>query len=238
MPVDAVTYYSDLLLKDTAFARFYLQTGEQIIAAKRNGSIDRFRALQPRSITIQQDQQYAHGTLERMTDAEATVEEVYHYTAGSLTNGTLFYLSNPGFFDLSMSDQQSVFDRINDRLADPSYCASHAQTPLVTAHHQLMQEANNGYGRSLFYQDASSASRTTNELSWGVVGACISAAIGAIIYDYGGLIKTIAGAFSGTDRVMWGMVYQVAKSAVKTMVPWYKVLGLAIGLGTCLWSAL
>lgn len=236
MPASTAAYYTQRFLYDSAFAEFYYQTGMQIIQAKREGLHEQFKQMQEQQVHIQQDQQRNPLVHQRINTNNDEAEQVYQYTATTLTHATLFYLSNPGFFALPPTEQQQVLQQINQYLSDPSYCEIHASSALVSAHDRLQVEA--GRQTAGFAVPGGDPSKTMNDLSSGIIGACITGAIGAIIYDYGGLIKTIASAFTGTNRVLWGMVFQVAKTVVKTAVPWYKVLGLAIGLGTCLWSAL
>lgn len=236
IPANAAAYYTERFLNDSSFATFYYQTGMQIIQAKREGLHEQFKQMQVEQVHIQQDQHQNALKHQRINTNNDESEQVYDYTATTLTHGTFFYLSNPGFFELLPTEQQQVLHQIDQHLSDPFYCESHASSALVSAHNRLMVEA--GKQTAGLGLHGGNPSKTVNDLSYGMIGACVTGVIGAIIYDYGGLIKTIASAFTGTNNVLWGMVFQVAKTVVKTMVPWYKVIGLAIGLGTCLWSAL
>ena len=233
---DPVEFYTKKLLKDTSFANFYFKVGMQLIKANKEGISEKLKKISSHPLSIQTNE-FSSLPIRRNTDEDYTTESemVYDYTATYLTNGVFFYAENPDFFDLTQEQQNQVLNNINDHLSDPTYYENNLDDPLVAYRYMLLNESGGGrsFDPNMKSTDPSIIIKS-NSLTWGGIAGCITIAIGAIIYEYGGLIRDIYNAFAGTQTLMWGMVYKVAKSVVRNVVPWYKVLGTTVAFVGCL----
>lgn len=153
----------------------------------------------------------------------------YDYVAEIATSQVMLRAENPGFFELPQSQQIEVMNNICSNLALESYRQTKATSPLVI-------NATETYNNIVEFGPAMRTQLL--DISWQEFTACTAGALSAAFAEYGGVAGDVWRLFSqGSTYLTWGSIWSIAKRVVRSAVPWYKVVGVAIGYASCLWAA-
>lgn len=154
----------------------------------------------------------------------------YDFLAETITAEVMLKTEYPGFFDLTINQQIDVMNTVCNNLAVESYRLANSTLPLVT------------YATEMYQQVTLAGPLMRNtlniDITWTEFMACTGAALGAVLGEYGGILRDVYNLFTqGSQALSWGSIFNIAKRVVRNAVPWYKVVSVAIGYAACLWAA-
>jgi hypothetical protein len=212
--IDPVKFYSQKFMTDQSFTTFFKTMVSNSFKINKLKADDK---------AISSDNAY------QVTDTTSA----YDYVAETVTAQVLMKADNPGFFELSLDQQVQVMSQVCSNLALESYRQAHSTTPLVIYATETLDYLNH-HGPTMNNQ---TIKVDFIDITWGEFAGCTTAALGAALGEYGGVIGDVWRLLSeGSQYLTWGGVFQIAKRVIRNAVPWYKVASVAIGYATCLWS--
>jgi hypothetical protein len=210
---DPVAFYSKKFMTDETFVTFFKTMVTNSFKLNKLAGNDRANATQ-------------RTTMINISDTAAA----YNYVSETVTAEVLMKAENPGFFELTPSQQTDVMNAVCNNLAVESYRQANATTPLVVFATETLDYLNQN-GPMLRGQLAIN-------ITWGEFALCTAGALGAALAEYGGVLGQVWNLLSqGSQYLTWGGVFQIVGAVVRNAVPWYKVASVAIGYATCLWAA-
>ncbi|MBS1760324.1 MAG: hypothetical protein JST23_09395 [Bacteroidetes bacterium] len=203
-----IVYYSSKFLNDDSYVKFATTT------ISNNLKIGRI---------------LKNESLARLTSIDSNA--VYNAAAENVTAEFMLEETHPSFASLTQSEKYQILNNIKDSLKSVSYRQQHPTNPLIVYELATIPQ--------LHEIDSIAVARFAfSNISSGEFWGCATATIGSGLAAYGDILGEVRALFSAGGSVLgWGDVFSIAWRVVKNASAWWKVAGLALEFGGCLWSA-
>lgn len=160
---------------------------------------------------------------------------VYDAASGNITTQILLEEAHPNYANLSIEEKQQIFNVIKDSVTSITFRQNYPTNPLI-----LLEQSTIPRIREIGV--IATIEKVKNfcfcNITSGEFWACTVQSLGASVAAYGDIIGEVRGlAKLGGSVLGWTDVFQIAWRVVKNASPWYKVAGLALDFGGCLWGA-
>lgn len=205
---DPVAYYSSKFLTDETFLNFATTT------ISNNLKIGRL---------LKNDAQARVSSIDSLA--------VYNAAAENVTAEFMLEESNPDFASLSITEKQIVLNNVRDSLTSVSFRQAHPANSLIDYELTIIP--------GLIEIDSIAVARFSfGNISSAEFWGCATSTLGAGLAAYGDILGEVRGLFRAGGAILsWGDVFSIAWRVVRNASPWWKVAGLALEFGGCLWSA-
>ena len=205
---DPISYYSSKFLTDEVFIKFATTT------ISNNLKINRI---------------LKSGAINKITTLDSIA--VYNAAAENVTAEFILSETHPTFVSLSEPVRNQILSNVRDSLTSVSFRQTNPTNALIVYELSLIPQ--------LYEMDSIAVARFDyNNISSSEFWNCAIISLGTGLLSYGDVLGQVGSLFrAGGSILRWSDVFSIAYTVVKNSTPWWKVAGLALEFGGCLWSA-